>query len=602
MDNCPDQYSNSTMDHPSMVLAQAREHLEALRNSGLSREALLALFDEQATSQMSLAASQQHQQQPIQQPSPPHYQPMQHQSSQQQHPSPPQLQHQLSSDGQQRDMEIPPQPQQPPPPPPMLHTPPQMKYEHDSSSQASPQSTHEPLSATLPPSGMPSSFNGIQGHQYKKSISSSIASNSSHESVFSSASAARSTLSVSSTGSIPDSKFWCTSCDKTFKRKFDWKRHEEEFHERWRKYPCPNCNQSFWGPNTFNQHHKSAHGCKSCPHAESVVKHMRKRKAWGCGFCAALHGKFEKHIDHVASHFEAGSTKQDWLHSNVIYGLLHQHGAHEAWKEHIAKKQDRFNGHQPMFSWSPESTGRAQGFVENESPGQLQDFLEFYDGTREAADKIVKAAWSTVHVVLRQKQMPISQPVSPYAGPIAADNSHKFVPISSLQTQHPMPRRSASMASMSSGRRTIRRSPSSTRRPTVLPEHMAAPMSLSTPAHPGSMSYDQFLQPPQQHQHHMDPQSSPLEAHHHGQSFHSVNRLSLDKALPPAPVPMGPLPVISPMELDFPMFDSSGTNMMLPSHMLEHWPSMTTLVEDHPMSDQGYNMNWQDMNQYPHGA
>lgn len=443
----------------------------------------------------------------------------------------------------------------------------------------------------------------MHGHQYKKSVSSSIASTSSHESVFSSASAARSTLSVSSTGSASDSKFWCTSCDKTFKRKFDWKRHEEEFHERWRKYPCPNCNQSFWGPNTFNQHHKSAHGCKTCPHADTVVKHMKKRKAWGCGFCAALHGKFEKHIDHVASHFEAGSTKQDWLHSNVIYGLLHQHGAHEAWKEHIAKKQDRFNGHQPMFSWSPESTGRAQGFVENENPGQLQDFLEFYDGSREAADKIVKLAWSTVHVVLRQKPMPLSQPVSPYASPVAADNSHKFVPISSLQTQHPAPRRSTSMASMSSGRRTIRRSPSSTRRTPMLPEHMSADqmssMSLQTPMHPGNMPYEQFLQPPQ-HQHHMDPQSSPLEAHHQNPGFHNVNtaRLSLDKALPPAPVPMGALPVISPMDLDFPMFDSHGTNMMLASNMLQHWPSMTTLVEDHPMSDQGYGMSWQDMNQY----
>lgn len=48
------------MDHPSRVLAQAREHLEALKQSGLSRDALLALLEEQP--------QQQQQQQPPQQP------------------------------------------------------------------------------------------------------------------------------------------------------------------------------------------------------------------------------------------------------------------------------------------------------------------------------------------------------------------------------------------------------------------------------------------------------------------------------------------------------------------------------------------------------
>lgn len=39
------------MDHPSRVLAQAREHLEALKQSGLSRDALLALLEEDAQQQ-----------------------------------------------------------------------------------------------------------------------------------------------------------------------------------------------------------------------------------------------------------------------------------------------------------------------------------------------------------------------------------------------------------------------------------------------------------------------------------------------------------------------------------------------------------------------
>ncbi|KAI0190387.1 hypothetical protein EV127DRAFT_315135, partial [Xylaria flabelliformis] len=225
--------------------------------------------------------------------------------------------------------------------------------------------------------------------QYRSSIS-TVSSSSSRDSCFS-ANSVRSSVSATSNPSS-ESKFWCTSCNKTFKRKFDWKRHEEEFHDRSRKYPCDSCNQSFWGPNTFNQHHKSAHGCQTCPHAEMVMRPMRKRRAYGCGFCAALHGQFERHIDHVATHFESGMTKQDWSHSNVIYGLLHQHGIIEAWKALVASKENQFNGRQPMFGWSPESTGRAHGFVENENPGQLQDLLEFFDGSKESARKIVQLA------------------------------------------------------------------------------------------------------------------------------------------------------------------------------------------------------------------
>jgi hypothetical protein len=74
--------------------------------------------------------------------------------------------------------------------------------------------------------------------------------------------------------------YWCTFCDVAFQRKFDWKRHEDEFHERYKRYPCPNCNRIFWGANTFNQHHKNAHGCTTCPHAERVVRYTQKKTAW----------------------------------------------------------------------------------------------------------------------------------------------------------------------------------------------------------------------------------------------------------------------------------------------------------------------------------
>ncbi|KAF6831003.1 hypothetical protein CMUS01_07522 [Colletotrichum musicola] len=195
--------------------------------------------------------------------------------------------------------------------------------------------------------------------------------------------------------------YWCTSCETRFKRKYDWKRHEEEFHERWKKYPCPEpgCNRSFWGANTFNQHHKASHGCKTCPHSEKVVKYLKRRKYWACGFCSALHPSRERHVEHVARHFESGKTKSDWMHSRVIYGLLHQPLIHEAWKDILMSKAAEFSGRQPNFSWNPTQTGRAQGFMENESPGQLQDLLEFFSGSSADAESIVAIAYKLADLV-----------------------------------------------------------------------------------------------------------------------------------------------------------------------------------------------------------
>lgn len=196
--------------------------------------------------------------------------------------------------------------------------------------------------------------------------------------------------------------YWCTSCETSFKRKYDWKRHEDEFHERWRKYPCPEpgCNRSFWGSNSFNQHHKQCHGCKTCPHAEKVVKFLRKRKYWACGFCSALHPARERHVEHVARHFESGLGKNDWMHSRVIYGLLHQPLIHTAWDTLVAEKHTSYGGRRPQFSWHPSKTGRAQGFLEKESPGQLQDLLEFFSGDEAEAQWIVSVAYDLADVVM----------------------------------------------------------------------------------------------------------------------------------------------------------------------------------------------------------
>ncbi|KAG6143336.1 hypothetical protein E4U38_004287 [Claviceps purpurea] len=196
--------------------------------------------------------------------------------------------------------------------------------------------------------------------------------------------------------------YWCTSCETSFKRKYDWKRHEDEFHERWRKYPCPEpgCNRSFWGSNSFNQHHKQCHGCKTCPHAEKVVKYLRKRKYWACGFCSALHPARERHVEHVARHFESGLTKAEWMHSRVIYGLLHQPHVHEAWENLVRGKQSEHSSRRPQFSWHPNKTGRAQGFLEHEAPGQLQDHLEFFLEQEEDAHRVAKMAYELADIII----------------------------------------------------------------------------------------------------------------------------------------------------------------------------------------------------------
>ncbi|PNP52362.1 hypothetical protein THARTR1_06966 [Trichoderma harzianum] len=265
-------------------------------------------------------------------------------------------------------------------------------------------------------------------HRPRISVSSTSSGSSGHASVWSvnsarssmswaSGSSSRTQASLPMTPATSSSAnktniYWCTSCETSFKRKYDWKRHEDEFHERWRKYPCPEpgCNRSFWGSNSFNQHHKQCHGCKTCPHAEKVVKFLRKRKYWACGFCSALHPARERHVEHVARHFESGLGKAEWMHSRVIYGLLHQPLIHGAWDALVTAKQAEFGGRRPQFSWHPSKTGRAQGFLEKENPGQLQDLLEFFSGDEGEAQWIVSIAFDLSDMAFASAQPPAAAP------------------------------------------------------------------------------------------------------------------------------------------------------------------------------------------------
>ncbi|KAK3896981.1 hypothetical protein C8A05DRAFT_48215 [Staphylotrichum tortipilum] len=213
-------------------------------------------------------------------------------------------------------------------------------------------------------------------------------------------------------GSKPQGAYWCTFCDVAFQRKFDWKRHEDEFHERYKRYPCPNCNRIFWGANTFNQHHKNAHGCTTCPHADRVVRYTQKKTAWACGFCGGFLASRDRYFDHIARHYEDGCNKAHWNHSLVIYGLLHQPSISQAWKEldtelygHLPRNQ------QPMLEWDPKMTGHAQGFLEGESPGKLQDLLEFFSEGRDDPKFLARLAHDSATIRVRDETQPSAAPV-----------------------------------------------------------------------------------------------------------------------------------------------------------------------------------------------
>ncbi|KAL2160995.1 hypothetical protein VTH06DRAFT_8708 [Thermothelomyces fergusii] len=235
--------------------------------------------------------------------------------------------------------------------------------------------------------------------------------------------------------------YWCTFCDVAFQRKFDWKRHEDEFHERYKRYPCPNCNRIFWGANTFNQHHKNAHGCTTCPHADRVVKYTKKKTAWACGYCGGFLASRDRYFDHVARHYEDGCNKSHWNHSLVIYGLLHQPSIIQAWKEldselygHLPRNQ------QPMFEWDPKTTGHAQGFLEGESPGKLQDLLEFFREGRDDPKFLAHLAHDLATIRLRSEVqatfLSVPSAISTTARPDSEPPRHK-APVKSLsRTKH----------------------------------------------------------------------------------------------------------------------------------------------------------------------
>jgi hypothetical protein len=185
-------------------------------------------------------------------------------------------------------------------------------------------------------------------------------------------------------------RYFCTACNKGFARKYDWKVHEQRYHEQQFQYPCPDCNQILYAETHFRSHHRDAHGCAQCSHAKEVTREVdarRRRTSWGCGFCATLLDDWEKRCDHISQHYDDGMRRTDWDHSKVIIGLLRQPDIDAEWQSYLISKHGNHPNPPLALRFSKETTARSHG-----DSLQLQDLLELGAIGRDVSE-IVQLAY-----------------------------------------------------------------------------------------------------------------------------------------------------------------------------------------------------------------
>jgi hypothetical protein len=81
----------------------------------------------------------------------------------------------------------------------------------------------------------------------------------------------------------------------------------------------------------------------------------------------------DAYIEHVAAHWEAGRTRDNWYYSRVIYGLLCGPGVHEAWNQLIRTTYVDLVS-LPVFAWNRLAPGEAT--IRNYLGASLQEALE----------------------------------------------------------------------------------------------------------------------------------------------------------------------------------------------------------------------------------
>lgn len=185
-------------------------------------------------------------------------------------------------------------------------------------------------------------------------------------------------------------RYFCTSCERPFVEKADWKRHEETYQERAEMFECDLCPAIYFLEKDFTKHHAQSHRCTSCAktttrskkaHALSTRRSRMTRTGWGCGFCCHFSNDWAERCDHIAQHMEKeGLTKANWYHSKVIYSLLQRPAIYHEWMRLLRTRPGLTN-----CAWNQHSTGRVEGYPESNPTPQLQDYLEFYTPDQDAA-------------------------------------------------------------------------------------------------------------------------------------------------------------------------------------------------------------------------
>jgi hypothetical protein len=148
----------------------------------------------------------------------------------------------------------------------------------------------------------------------------------------------------------PARQYQCTFCTETFKTKHDWQRHEKSLHlslERWvcalnkgkngpAKLKCAFCGvqnptdahyethnhttcserpleeRTFYRKDHLRQHLRLVHDCQFIASTMDAWKIAAPEVRSRCGFCGIVMDTWAARVDHLAEHFKAGKTMEEW--------------------------------------------------------------------------------------------------------------------------------------------------------------------------------------------------------------------------------------------------------------------------------------------------
>ncbi|KAF1926114.1 uncharacterized protein M421DRAFT_224992 [Didymella exigua CBS 183.55] len=182
-----------------------------------------------------------------------------------------------------------------------------------------------------------------------------------------------------------DPSYWCTSCEEPFVEKYDWKRHEETYQERRFVFQCNLCTAIYFLEKDFLHHHETRHHCETCHrdgHLNAAKQDRQIRTGWGCGFCTHFSNNWRDRCNHIAQHFEKdGKTTKDWHQTDVILSLLQRPAIRAEWLV-ILQSQLQLRAD---FGWNQHNTGCVEGYPENGKTPHLQDQLEYFSSSDDAA-------------------------------------------------------------------------------------------------------------------------------------------------------------------------------------------------------------------------